>query len=517
MENNTNVKQNNASADNNINNKNDASPVAPTLEDYNELVKIRREKLKNLCDKGQNPYEQVRFDRTHLSDEIIKNIDELTGKPVKIAGRLVSKRVMGKASFAHILDGQGKIQAYIKVDALGEEEYDSFKKLDIGDIVGVCGDVFVTHKGEVSVAAKSLILLSKSLLPLPEKFHGLKDNDLRYRQRYIDLIANPEVKDAFIVRSKVIKAIRDCLDSRGFIEVETPVLNIIAGGASARPFVTHHNTLDLDMFMRIAPELYLKRLIVGGFDRVYEIGRMFRNEGMDIKHNPEFTMLELYQAYADYSDMMNLTEDIYAAALKEIGAGETIVYQDTEINLKTPWERLTMIEAVKKYTGLDFDGLNDEQAVAAAKTKGIELEKGKRTWGHALYETFDNFVESQLVQPVFITDYPVEVSPLAKKISGNEKLTCRFEFFITSREMGNAYSELNDPIDQKSRFDAQAAMRKAGDDEAQMTDDDFVTALEYAMPPTGGLGIGIDRMVMLLTNSYSIRDVILFPTMKPRN
>lgn len=493
--------------------------VTPPIEeelDINELAAIRREKLKNLCEKGANPFEQVKFCRTHLSEEILSNSESLLGGAVKIAGRLVAKRVMGKASFAHILDGAGKLQIYLKIDTVGEQAYDEFKKLDIGDIIGVSGSVFVTHKGEVSVAADSVILLSKSLLPLPEKWHGLKDNDLRYRQRYLDLIANPEVKQNFIARSKIIKAVRDCLDARGYVEVETPVLNTIAGGASARPFVTHHNTLDLDMFMRIAPELYLKRLIVGGFDRVYEIGRMFRNEGMDIKHNPEFTMMELYEAYADYNTMMDITEDIYAAALKALGKGDEITYQGTPISLKMPWARLTMVDAVLKYTGLDFNKLDDKKAVSEARKRGVNIPKGKEVWGHALYETFDQMVESKLIEPVFITDYPVEVSPLAKRIPSNPKLTCRFEFFIYAREMGNAYSELNDPIDQKGRFDAQAALRVGGDDEAQMTDDDFVTALEYGMPPTGGLGLGLDRMIMLLTDSASIRDVILFPTMKPR-
>lgn len=490
--------------------------VELTEENFSELVAIKREKLKNLCDKNQNPFEQVAYARTHFSSEILANSQALSGAPVKIAGRIVSKRVMGKASFAHILDGSGKIQVYVRIDNLGEAAYDDFKKLDMGDIVGVSGSVFITHKGETSVSAVEITLLSKSLLPLPEKWHGLKDNDLRYRQRYLDLISNPEVKECFVIRSKIMKAIRDLLDSKGFIEVETPVLNTIAGGATARPFVTHHNTLDLDMFMRIAPELYLKRLIVGGFDRVYEIGRVFRNEGMDIKHNPEFTIMELYQAYADYHDMMDIAEEIFSASLAAAGKGDVISYQGTEINMKSPWARLTMVEAVKKYAGIDFDGLDDGAAVSAAKAKGVNITKDKECWGHALYETFDQLVESQLMEPVFICDYPVEVSPLAKRIPSNPKLTCRFEFFIYSREMGNAYSELNDPIDQKSRFESQNLLRKGGDDEAQMTDDDFVTALEYGMPPTGGLGIGVDRLIMLLTDSASIRDVILFPTMKPR-
>ncbi|MDE6399106.1 MAG: lysine--tRNA ligase, partial [Clostridiales bacterium] len=411
----------------------------------------------------------------------------------------------------------GQIQLYVRVDELGAENNDAFKKTDIGDILGVEGEVFVTHKGEVSVKVKCTELLSKSLLPLPEKFHGLKDNDLRYRQRYVDLIVNPEVKEVFTARSKIIAAIRNLLNDRGFTEVETPILNTIAGGAAARPFITHHNTLDLDMYMRIAPELYLKRLIVGGFDRVYEIGRMFRNEGMDVKHNPEFTMMELYQSYADYTDMMDLTENIFTAAANAIGKNGKINYQGTEIDLTAPWERLTMIQAVKKYTGLDFDTLTDKTAAAAAKKIGVAVDPKKTSWGNVLYETFDQKVEEQLIQPVFITDYPVEVSPLAKRIPSDPRLTYRFEFFIYAREMGNAYSELNDPIDQKERFAAQMALRAGGDEEAQQNDDDFVTALEYGMPPTGGLGIGIDRMIMLLCDCASIRDVILFPTMKPKN
>lgn len=488
-----------------------------TEENYNEIVKGRRDKLKALCENGKNPFEQVRFLRTAYSTDIVSSIAEFEGKTVRIAGRLLSKRIMGKASFAHLLDGKGKIQLYVRVDELGAENYDAFKKTDIGDIVGVEGEVFVTHKGEVSVKVKDMLLLSKSLLPLPEKFHGLKDNDLRYRQRYVDLIVNPEVKEVFSCRSKIIAAIRNTLDERGFTEVETPILNTIAGGAAARPFITHHNTLDLDMYMRIAPELYLKRLIVGGFDRVYEIGRMFRNEGMDVKHNPEFTMMELYQSYADYTDMMSLTEDIFTAAAKAVGKSGKIFYQGTEIDLTAPWERLTMIQAVKNYTGLDFDTLTDETAADAAKKIGVLVDPKKTSWGNVLYETFDQKVEENLIQPVFITDYPVEVSPLAKKIASDPRLTYRFEFFIFAREMGNAYSELNDPVDQKERFAAQAALRAGGDEEAQQNDDDFVTALEYGMPPTGGLGIGIDRMIMLLCDCASIRDVILFPTMKPRS
>lgn len=483
--------------------------------DLSEIIKIRREKLKTLCDRGENPFSEVRFDKDASSSRVLGNFEDLDAKTVKIAGRIVSKRIMGKASFAHILDEEGKIQIYVKVDNLGADAYEDFKKMDIGDIVGVTGEVFMTHKGEVSISAKTILLLCKSLLPLPEKYHGLKDNDLRYRQRYVDLIANPEVKETFVARSKIIKAIRDYLDTESFIEVETPILSTVAGGATARPFITHHNTLDLDMYMRIAPELNLKRLIVGGFERVYEIGRVFRNEGMDVKHNPEFTLMELYQAYADYTDMMTITENIYNSARKALNLSDEIEYQGNKINVKTPWRRLTMTAAVKEFAGVDLENKTDEQAVAIAKSIGIEMPKNKNTWGNILYEIFDTRVECKLIQPVFITDYPVEVSPLAKRHKDNKNLTYRFEFFMNAWEMGNAYSELNDAIDQKGRFEVQVAQRLSGDDEAQMMDEDFVTALEYGMPPTGGLGIGVDRMVMLFTNMPSIRDVILFPTMKP--
>ena len=433
---------------------------------------------------------------------------------MSLAGRLMSKRIMGKASFAHIMDVSGRVQIYVKRDNLGEEKYDFFKKqLDIGDMIGVKGSVFVTHRGEVSVAVDELTLLSKSLTPLPEKWHGLKDNDLRYRKRYLDLIVNGEVKDTFIKRSKIISAVRKFLDSQGFIEVETPILNTVAGGAAARPFITHHNTLDLEMYMRIAPELYLKRLIVGGLERVYELGRCFRNEGMDIKHNPEFTMMELYQAYGDYTDMMERTEQIYTEAAKAIGLGNKITYQGREIDISTPWRRVTMRDAVKEVTGVDFMSLSDAEANAALEKLGLDPE-GKKNAAECMYVAFDKLVESTLIQPTFITGYPVEVSPLAKK--SGDGLTYRFEFFINGWEGGNAYSELNDPIDQAQRFDTQRKMAKQGSEDAQAADDDFVEALEYGMPPTGGLGIGIDRMVMLLTDSASIRDVILFPTMKPR-
>lgn len=492
----------------------DENQIEMTEQEQQDLLQVRKDKLNAFIEAGKNPYEITKFNVKHTSEYILTNTQKLDGKRVVIAGRLISKRIMGKASFGHILDAKGQIQIYVKIDAVGTEEYDDWKKYDIGDILGVTGKVFVTHKGEVSVAAEKLVLLSKSLLPLPEKWHGLKDNDLRYRQRYVDLIANPSVKETFVKRSKIISAIRRQLEKKGFIEVETPILNTIAGGASARPFITHHNTLDIDMYLRIAPELYLKRLIVGGFDKVFEIGRLFRNEGMDIKHNPEFTTMELYQAYANLEDMATLTEDLFDEIRKALELDEVISYQGTEINLKTPWERLTMLEAVKKYTGVDYTDMNTEEAVAAATNLGVELDANKKTWGNAVYETFDQFVEDKLVQPVFIYDYPVEVSPLAKRKADDPRLTHRFEFFIYAREMGNAFGELNDPVDQRARFEAQVALRSRGDDEAQMMDEDYVTALEYGLPPTGGIGIGIDRLVMLFTDSFSIRDVLLFPTMK---
>ncbi len=487
-----------------------------TEEEYGEQVRIRREKLASMSQEGKNPYCETKFEVSATSKQIVDDPDEYMEKTVTVAGRVLSRRIMGKASFAHILDAKGKIQIYVKRDNVGEEVYTAWKKADIGDIYGIEGTVFTTHTGEISISVTKMTMLSKSLLPLPEKFHGLKDNDLRYRQRYVDLIVNPEVKDNFVVRSKIIKAIRDLLDSKGFVEVETPVLNTIAGGASARPFITHHNTLDLNMYMRIAPELYLKRLIVGGFDKVYEIGKMFRNEGMDVKHNPEFTMMELYQAYADYNDMMDITEEIYHAALTAAGKGDKITYEGVEIDLTSPWERLTMLDAIKRYVGIDYDKMSAEEALEAAKSAGVEIDDKKTAWGNIVYATFDQKVEEKLIQPVFITDYPIEESPLTKQKNEDPRLTYRFEFFIFAREMGNAYSELNDPLDQKERFLSQVALREKGDDEAQMMDDDFVTALEYGMPPTGGLGIGIDRLIMLLTDSSSIRDVMLFPTMKPK-
>lgn len=484
-------------------------------ENINDILKARREKLDNLIAMGKNPFEIVKFDKDAYAQVIKDNYDEYADKKVRIAGRLISKRVMGKASFGHVLDGTGSIQLYVSRDSLGEENYAEFKKYDIGDIVGVEGVVFTTKMGEISIHAEKMVLLSKSLLPLPEKFHGLTNTDLRYRQRYVDLIANPEVKETFVMRSRIISAIRSFLDGEGFVEVDTPILNTIAGGASARPFITHHNTLDIDMYMRIAPELYLKRLIVGGFEKVYEMGRLFRNEGMDPKHNPEFTTVELYEAYTDYHHMMDLTERLFEhIALTTKGTTE-IEYQGTPISLARPWKKMSMVEAVKEFTGIDFDATDDVATLKKqAENVGVGLADNL-TWGKLLYEVFDQKVEEHLVQPTFILDYPVEVSPLAKRKPTDNRLTERFEFFITSREMGNAFSELNDPIDQKARFMAQVAEREKGDDEAQMMDEDYVNALMYGLPPTGGLGIGVDRLVMLFTDQFSIRDVLLFPTMKP--
>ena len=496
-------------------------PEVNEEQDLNEILQIRRDKLAKLVADGHNPFEITKFDKTHSSKQIVDNfIDHEEGEEyepqiVSVAGRMVSRRIMGKASFCHILDGEGTIQLYVKRDELGEEQYAEFKTCDIGDIIGGTGEVFRTHMGEISVRLTSITLLSKSLLPLPEKFHGLKDLETRYRQRYVDLIANPEVKNTFIVRSRLMKGIRDFLDNRGYVEVETPILNTIAGGANARPFITHHNALDIDMYMRIATELHLKRLIVGGFEKVYEIGRQFRNEGMDQRHNPEFTTIELYEAYTDFHGMMDIVEGLYKYCADTVLGTRKLPYGDVVIDLDN-WQKMSMIEAVKKYAGLDFNKLStDKKAVDAALKKGIELPESKRTWGHALYECFDALVEKELVQPTFIYDYPVEVSPLAKKKPTDKRLTERFEFFINASEMGNAFSELNDPLDQYERFLAQVKAKAQGDDEAHMMDEDYITALEYGMPPTGGLGIGIDRMVMLFTNNQSIRDVLLFPTMKP--
>jgi len=494
-----------------------AQPVQPIEPTYSEQVQNRRDKLTALIKQKKNPFNETKFTPSHSAQQIVEKFEVLEGQPVTITGRILTRRIMGKASFATIMDNGGKMQIFANIDNLTQEGYDSFTNLDIGDIIGVTGLVFKTRTGEISVKINKFTLLAKALLPLPEKFHGLTDIDTRYRQRYVDLIANPEAKNTFAARAKIIKAIRALLDSKGFLEVETPILATLAGGASARPFTTHHNTLDLELFMRIAPELYLKRLIVGGFDKVYEMGRMFRNEGMSPKHNPEFTMMELYEAYADYNDMMVLVEELFCKCLDELQLGRKISYQGTEIDLTTPWQKLTMIEAVKKYAKVDFSKVKTvSDAEKLAKKAEVHLDKDlPKTVGNILFEVFDKLVEPNLINPIFITEYPIEVSPLAKKIADKPGFVYRFEFFIYGREMGNAYTELNDPIDQKERFNAQMALKKAGDGEAMEQDDDFVTALEYGMPPTGGLGIGIDRMIMLLTDSASIRDVILFPTMKP--
>ena len=483
----------------------------------NDQMQIRREKLAALQAEGRDPFVQTKFDFNADSAAIKADYEAFEGKAVKVAGRLMSKRGQGKVMFCDLQDRAGRIQIFVKIDELGEEEYNRFKKYDIGDIVGVEGEVFKTKTEEISIRAKVVTLLSKSLLPLPNKFHGLTDKEARFRQRYVDLMVNPEVKRNFVIRSKFIKHLRNYLDSMGYIEVETPVLNTIAGGAAARPFVTHHNTLDIDMYMRIATELPLKRLIVGGMDRVYEVGRIFRNEGMDPKHNPEFTTVELYQAYADFHDMMDIAEGIYTTFAKEVMGSYELEWMGEKIDLTPGWPRLTMVEAVKKYVGVDFGVITDDaEAVAAAKAVGVELaDAAEKTWGNALYACFDQKVEEHLVQPTFITMYPVEVSPLTKKSPEDPRLTERFEFFINRSEMGNAYSELNDPIDQRERFMKQVEQRERGDDETEMLDEDFLTALEYGMPPTGGMGMGIDRAVMLFTGADTIRDVILFPTMKP--
>ena len=486
-------------------------------ENLSQLLQIRRDKLKELQESGNDPFQITKYDVDNTAANIKENFDALEGQEVSVAGRLMSKRGMGKVSFCDMQDKSGRIQLYARKDEMDEAEYARFKKYDIGDIVGVKGIVFRTQRGEMSVRVVTCTLLSKSLLPLPEKFHGLTSTELRYRQRYVDLIVNPEVKRNFVIRSQFIKHLRDYLDNMGYIEVETPVLNTIAGGAAARPFVTHHNTLDIDMYMRIATELPLKRLIVGGMDRVYEVGRIFRNEGMDPKHNPEFTTVELYQAYADFHDMMDIAEGVYTTfAQKYLGTYE-LEWMGEKIDLTPGWPRMTMVEAVKKYVGIDFDAISDDaEAVAAAKAKGIELaDAAEKTWGNALYACFDQKVEEQLIQPTFITMYPVEVSPLTKRSPKDPRLTERFELFICHCELANAYSELNDPIDQRQRFEKQVEQRERGDDETEMLDEDFLTALEYGMPPTGGMGMGIDRAVMMLTGADSIREVILFPTMRP--
>ncbi|MBF0989059.1 MAG: lysine--tRNA ligase [Clostridiales bacterium] len=486
--------------------------------DENHLVQVRKEKLKALIEAGKNPYEITEFNRTHVTTEIFENYDELEGKEVAIAGRMMGKRIMGKASFVHVQDPYGKIQLYVSVNDLGEESYKAFKEDDIGDIVGVKGFVFKTKTGEISIHAKEFTLLSKSLRPLPEKFHGLKDTDLRYRQRYVDLIMNPEVKDTFIKRIQILKEIRTFLDNLGYLEVETPILNNISGGASARPFITHHNTLDIDMYLRIALELNLKRLIVGGFDRVYEMNRVFRNEGMDIKHNPEFTELELYAAYQNLDDMMDVTEKLITTVAQKVLGTLKVNFQGREIDLTPGWRKVTMTEIVKEVTGVDFNTIKtDEEAQEALKSLRIPLDPIKQSRGDILAQIFDEKCEDTIVNPTFVYEYPIENSPLAKKVKGSDTMVQRFELFIAGGEYANAFSELNDPIDQYERFLNEIRNRDKGDEEAGMMDEDYINALEIGLPPTGGMGMGIDRLVMLLTDSASIRDVLLFPTMKPLN
>ena len=487
---------------------------------FNEQERLRREKLVQLQQEGKDPFDVYKVNRTHSSQQVKDNFEDLEGKEVTVAGRIMSKRGQGKVVFSDIHDRDGKIQLFIKIDEVGEEALKQYKTNDLGDWVAATGEVFKTKTGEVSVKVKTVELISKSLKPLPEKWHGLKDPDLRYRQREVDIITNPEVKDTFIKRSQIISGIRSFLDNRGFLEVETPMLATIAGGASARPFITHHNTLDLDMFLRIAPELYLKRCIVAGFEKVYELGRTFRNEGMSIRHNPEFTMIELYQAFADYNDMMELTENMVAEVCKKVNGTTKVTYQGTEIDFMPPWRRITMVDAVKEYAGVDYNEFkSDADAQAVAKEKNLEFSKPLNTVtkGEVLNALYEEFCEEHMIQPTFIIDYPVEISPLTKKKRGNEMFTERFEGFVFGRELCNAYSELNDPIVQRERFAQQEKERELGDDEAYMIDEEFMSALETGMPPTGGLGIGIDRLIMFLTDSASIRDVILFPTMKPLN
>ena len=499
-------------------NENQANENQAEELDINHLMQIRREKLAELQAQGKDPFEITKFNRTNTAGEIKANYDKFEQKDVTVAGRIIAKRIMGKASFCTIQDSDEKIQSYVSINDLGEESYKLFKTFDIGDIIGITGFVFKTRTEEISVHAKEVTLLTKSLRPLPEKFHGLKDMDLRYRQRYVDLIMNPEVKETFILRSKIIKEIRKFMDEQGYMEVETPMLTTVATGDAARPFITHHNTLDLQMYLRIAPELNLKRLIVGGFDKVFEIGKNFRNEGMDIKHNPEFTNMEFYSAYEDYHDMMNIAEQLISTVAKNTLGTTNITYQGQEIDLAPGWKKITMIDAIKQVTGVDFNTINtDEEAQALAKEKGVEYEEIKNMRGHIINEFFETFVEETLIQPTFIMDYPVEVSPLTKRKKEDPRLVERFELFIGGREYGNAYSELNDPIDQYQRFLKQVEAKEKGDEEAGGMDEDFVNALEIGLPPTGGMGIGLDRLIMLLTDSASIRDVLFFPTMKPLN
>ena len=486
-----------------------------TQEELNELLQIRRDKLTALREAGMDPFQQVRFDRTSNSQEILNNFEQMEGQEVSIAGRIMSKRDMGKASFSHIQDQQGKIQIYVKIDEVGADQYEWFKKLDMGDIVGVKGIVFRTRRGEISVQVKEYTLLSKSLLPLPEKYHGLKDVDTRYRQRYVDLIVNPEVRDTFIKRAKATTAIRGYFDNLGYLEVDTPVLNAVQGGATARPFVTHHNALDIDLYLRIATELYLKRCIIGGFDRVYEIGRLFRNEGMDTTHNPEFTTIEFYEAYTDVNGMMERTEGLMKYVCEKVNGNMELPFGDVVIDMGKPFRRATMVELVKEYAGVDFEQITDlEGAIAVAKEHHIKVEK-KHKWGDIVSLFFEEFCEDKLIQPTFVLEHPVDISPLAKRDSVKTHMTQRFELFINGKEYANAFSELNDPIDQRERFENQMKLRALGDLEASEMDEDYLTAMEYGMPPTGGCGIGIDRFVMLLTGNTSIRDVLLFPTMKP--
>ncbi len=486
------------------------------LEDVNELMLQRREKLSQLREEKEKAFAK-KYEVTHHAAEVEANFEELEEKEVKLSGRLMAIRTHGKASFADLMDMSGKVQLYIKQNNIGEDRYEFFQDLDLGDLVGITGTIFKTNRGQISIRVSSFKLLTKSLRPLPEKFHGLKDKDIRYRQRYLDLIVNPDVKETFVIRSKIIKEMRRYLEEKGFLEVETPMMHPIAGGATARPFVTHHNTLDMDLYLRIAPELYLKKLIVGGFEKVFEINRNFRNEGMSYKHNPEFTTMELYQAQADYHDMMELTEDLVSYLAEEVLETKTLEYEGTELDFSAPWERITMVDAVKKYAEVDFSEIDStEEAYELAASVGVKPEAGL-SYGQVLNEVFEVRVEEKLIQPTFIMDYPIEVSPLAQKIEDDPRFTYRFEAFVYGREIANAFSELNDPEEQKRRFEKQVEMREAGDEEAQMMDYDFIRALEYGMPPTGGLGIGIDRLIMLLTDSSSIRDVILFPTMRPES